>query len=130
MTIEDLHEPLWVSINARLPKYETQVLVVNDDGKYAIAFLRKGDDRWPDEWRIMFSPYDDDIWWNPEHGTIIAWCKLPNIPTFAPFTDKRKAKEVAGILKEHMEVEKGWNIEENKSLIDALKYVIDMLEVE
>lgn len=75
---------VWHSPQAMLPKDDSPVLVVNDDGKYAVAYLcrdKSGD--WIDEWRIMYCPYDSDVWDSEEHGHIRAWCTLPSVPTFS-----------------------------------------------
>lgn len=89
-------EPLWVSEKARKPKYEEPVLVVNYDGLYAIAIWHKDKGgNWSDCWMIMCGPYDSGIWIDDEHGTIKAWCELPNIPTFAPFSVEQEPCEDA-----------------------------------
>lgn len=62
------------------PPYDEPVLVVNDEGLYAIAVYKESNDEmYPDEWNIMFSPYDNDIWDIQEHGVILAWSKLPEV---------------------------------------------------
>lgn len=78
---------VWHSPKAMLPKDDKPVLVVNEDGKYAIAYLcrdKTGD--WIDEWRIMYSPYDNDVWEDGEHGEIRSWCALPCVPSFPAFS--------------------------------------------
>ena len=60
------------------PPYEEPVLVINEDGLYAIAKYKKDvKGTWCDEWCIFNTPYDSEGWHDDECGRIIAWIRLP-----------------------------------------------------
>ena len=67
----------WIPVSERLPEIEKRVLILNDDNRCGIAFLRRREDHWPDEWMIMYCLYDADIWDEGENGKIVAWMPLP-----------------------------------------------------
>lgn len=73
--IESMQE--WISVGERLPAFNKEVLVKNHDGKYAIAFIKDNSkENWPNEWRIKYYPYDDDVWDEEEHGKIVEWKEI------------------------------------------------------
>ena len=68
-------ENKWIPVSERLPEFNIEVLVCNDDGKIHVA-LRE-DDEFVTEWRYKYYCYDSDIWDVEENGEIIAWMPLP-----------------------------------------------------
>ncbi len=65
----------WISCSERLPEDERRVLILNDDSRYLIGFVKETD--WGKEWRYQFDMYDDDVYEEKEQGKIIAWMPLP-----------------------------------------------------
>lgn len=79
MYTDEIKRPsAFYDVKKSIPNYDEPVLVINDDGRYAIAkIIRIKNSRYAcDEWRIMYSPYDDDVWNYEEHGKIVGWSKL------------------------------------------------------
>ena len=79
MAIEVLEQQstVWHKVEDKLPAFNKKVLVKTDDDKYAIAFIKDNSkENWPDEWRNMYSPYDDDAWEKDAYGKIIEWKEL------------------------------------------------------
>lgn len=107
----------WKSPKAILPKDEKPVIVVNDDGLYAIAYLCRNED-WADEWRIMYCPYDSDIWEDGECGKIEAWAELPDVPSFPAFSldrDKGRCNWCSNLEDRHLRIEYYWIDEEGNT---------------
>jgi len=65
----------WIPVSEKMPEFNVEVLVCNDDGKIHVA-LRE-DDEYVTEWRYKYYCYDSDIWDVEENGEIIAWMPLP-----------------------------------------------------
>lgn len=65
----------WIPVSERMPEYNVDVIVCNDDGKIHVAFRQ--DSIFINEWRIKYCCYDYDIWDDNENGKVIAWMPLP-----------------------------------------------------